>query len=179
MDTALTQLMMHLLSGKPAAFGDFRDVEDGKLAIVNCGQHPTYFFGTPEEAGKVKDLRAEFLGQEIFYAGGGSSVRGRTPGGQQVTVARLGRENMRYYLAGTVVETVTVDPQEHERYNVSWPILRGKIPLSEQALAAMWPSNHLAFTFGDYTAHLVELAEQLGIGYRIVDAAGIEHWRAS
>ncbi|GAI80985.1 unnamed protein product, partial [marine sediment metagenome] len=27
-------------------FGDFRDVEDGILSIVNCGQHPPYFFGT-------------------------------------------------------------------------------------------------------------------------------------
>jgi L-fucose isomerase-like protein len=179
MDTALTQLLLHLLSGRPAAFGDFRDVEDGTLTIVNCGQHPTYFYGTPEEPGQTKDLRAEFLGQEIFYAGGGASVRGRTPGGLQVTVARLGRENMRYYVAATVVETVDVDPTEHERYNVSWPVLRGKIPMSERALASMWPSNHLAFTFGDYTPHLVELAEQLGLGYRIVDAAGNEHGRPS
>jgi L-fucose isomerase-like protein len=177
MDTALTQLMLHLLSGQPAGFGDFRDVEDGALTIVNCGQHPTYFFGRPEEAGQTKDLRAEFLGQEIFYAGGGAAVRGRTPGGLQVTVARLGRENMRYYLAGTVVETQDVDPAEHERYNVSWPILKGKLALSDRELAAMWPATHLAFTFGDYTPHLVELAEQTGIGYRIIDAAGNEYWR--
>ncbi len=179
MDTALTQLMLHLLSGQPAAFGDFRDVEAGTLAIVNCGQHPTYFYGRPEEAGHIKDLRAEFFGQEIFYAGGGAAVRGRTPGGLEVTVARLGRENMRYYLAATVVETLDVGPAEHERYNVSWPVLRGKLSLSDRALAAMWPSNHLAFTFGDYTPHLVELAEQLDVGYRIIDASGDEHWRAT
>jgi len=179
MDTALTQLLLHLLSGKPAAFGDFRDVEDGQLAIANCGQHPTYFFGTPDEEGRVKDLRAEFLGQEMFYDAGGSAVRGRTPGGLQVTVARLGRENMRYYLAGMVIETVDVNPREHERYNVSWPILRGKVPLPDKALAAMWPSNHLAFTFGDWTPHLVELAERLGIGYRIIDSDGNEYYRAS
>jgi L-fucose isomerase-like protein len=179
MDTALTQLFLHLLTGKPAGFGDFRDVENGMLAIANCGQHPTYFFGTPDEEGSVKDLRAEFLGQEMFYDAGGSAVRGRTPGGLQVTVARLGRENMRYYLAGMVVETVDVSPREHERYNFSWPILRGKIPMEERALAAMWPSNHLAFTFGDFTPHLVELAEQLGIGYRVIDAGGNEHFRPS
>jgi L-fucose isomerase-like protein len=179
MDTALTQLFLHLLTGKPAGFGDFRDVENGMLAIANCGQHPTYFFGTPDEEGSVKDLRAEFLGQEMFYDAGGSAVRGRTPGGLQVTVARLGRENMRYYLAGMVVQTVDVSPREHERYNFSWPILRGKIPMDERALAAMWPSNHLAFTFGDYTPHLVELAEQLGIGYRVIDADRNEHYRPS
>jgi len=179
MDTALTQLFLHLLTGKPAGFGDFRDVENGMLAIANCGQHPTCFFGTPDEEGSVKDLRAEFLGQEMFYDAGGSAVRGRTPGGLQVTVARLGRENMRYYLAGMVIETVDVSPREHERYNFSWPILRGKIPMGERALAAMWPSNHLAFTFGDLTPHLVELAEQLAIGYRVIDAGGNEHCRPS
>jgi L-fucose isomerase-like protein len=177
MDTALTQLLLHLLSGQPAAFGDFRDVEDGALAIVNCGQHPTYFFGRPDEAGQIKDLRAEFLGQEIFYAGGGAAIRGRTPGGLKATVARLGRENMRYYLAATVVETLDIDPAEHERYNVSWPILRGKLALPDRELAAMWPSNHLAFTFGDYTPHLVELAERLDIGYRIIDETGNEYRR--
>ena len=179
MDTALSQLLLHLLADAPAAFGDFRDVEDGKLAIANCGQHPPYFFGRPEEPGAAKDLRAEFLGQEMFYDAGGSAVRGRTPGGLEVTVARLGRENMRYYLAGMVIETVDVSPEEHKRYNVSWPILRGKVPLSEAALVAMWPSNHLAFTFGDFTPHLVELAERLGIGYRVIDADGNEHYRAS
>ncbi|MDH5201308.1 MAG: hypothetical protein OEW93_10500 [Candidatus Bathyarchaeota archaeon] len=179
MDTALTQLLLHLLTGKPAAFGDFRDVENGMLAIANCGQHPPYFFGTPDEEGAAKDLRAEFLGQEMFYDAGGAAVRGRTPGGLQVTVARLGRENMRYYLAGMVIETVDVSPQEHEHYNVSWPILRGRIPMEEKALAAMWPSNHLAFTFGDLTPHLVELAEQLGIGYRVIDGDGNEHYRPS
>jgi len=179
MDTALTQLLLNLLSGQPAGFGDFRDVEDSKLAIVNCGQHPTHFFGRPDEDPRVKDSRAEFLGQEIFYAGGGSAVRGRTPGGSTVTIARLGRENLRYYLAAAVIETVDVDVQEHERYNISWPILKGKIPFKEAALAAMWPSNHLAFTFGDYTPHLVELAEQLDIGYRIIDGNGNEYFRPS
>lgn len=179
MDTALSQLLLHLLTGKPAAFGDFRDVEGDLLAIANCGQHPTYFFGTPDEDGVTKDLRAEFLGQEMFYDAGGTAVRGRTPGGLRVTVARLGRENMRYYLAGMVIETVDVTPQEHERYNVSWPILRGRVPMEEKALAAMWPSNHLAFTFGDLTPHLVELAEQLGIGYRVIDGSGNEHYRPS
>lgn len=49
MDSALTQLWMYLLTRKPAGFGDFRNVEDGILSIVNCGQHPPYFFGTPDE----------------------------------------------------------------------------------------------------------------------------------
>ncbi len=179
MDTALTQLLLHLLTGRPAGFGDFRDVEDGVLAIVNCGQHPTHFFGVADEDPVAKESRAEFLGQEVFYAAGGSAVRGRTPGGQTVTVARLGRENLRYYLAATVMKTVDVREEEHDRYNRSWPIMRGRLPLADRDLIAMWPSNHLAFAFGDLTPHLVELCERLDIGYCVVDVDRNWHERAT
>jgi L-fucose isomerase-like protein len=175
MDSALTQLWLHLLSGSPAGFGDFRDVEDGVLAIVNCGQHPPYFFGTPGENGACKLDRCEYLGQEIFYAAGGSSVRGRTPGGQQLTVARLARENLRYYLVATVLETLDVDPAEHARYDLSWPIIKGRLPIPDETLISMWPCNHLGFTFGDWTPHLVEMAQRVGIGFRVYDATGREH----
>jgi L-fucose isomerase len=175
MDSAMTQLWLHLLSGHPAGFGDFRDVQDGVLAIVNCGQHPPYFFGSPEENSASKLDRCEYLGQEIFYAAGGSSVRGRTPGGLPMTVARLARENLRYHLVATVLQTVDVDPSEHARYDLSWPIIKGKLPIPDETLIALWPCNHLGFTFGDWTPHLVEMAQRLGIGFRVYDATGREY----
>ncbi len=175
MDSALTQLWLHLLSGQPAGFGDFRDVEDGVLAIVNCGQHPPYFFGIPDEDALHKLDHCEYLGQEIFYAAGGSSVRGRTPGGQQLTVARLARENLRYHLVATVTETVDVEPSEHARYDLSWPIIKARLPIPDETLIGMWPCNHLGFTFGDWTPHLIEMAHRLGIGFRVYDATGREY----
>jgi L-fucose isomerase-like protein len=177
MDSALTQLLLHLLSGKPSGFGDFRDVEDGVLAIVNCGQHPHHFFGTPDEPAVLKLGRAEYLGQEIFYSAGGCSVRGRTPGGQTVTVARLGRQNLRYQLVATVMETVDVDEAEHEKYTRSWPVMKGRVPVSDDVLIDVWPCNHLAFAFGDWTAALAELAHRLDIGYRIFDRGGREYFK--
>ena len=179
MDSALTQLWLHLLSGKPAGFGDFRDVENGMLAIVNCGQHPPFFFGRPDEDPIKKLDCVEYLGQEIFYDAGGSAVRGRTPGGEVMTVARLGRENLRYTMVVTVIKTVEVDPQEHQRYNVSWPIIKGKIPIPDQLLIDIWPCNHLGFAYGDYTPHLAEMAHRLDIGFRIFDAGGREYYKAS
>ncbi|MDI6784634.1 MAG: hypothetical protein QME64_11155 [bacterium] len=179
MDSSLTQLWMYLLTGKPAGFGDFRDVENGLLAIVNCGQHPPYFFGTPEENSAKKLDKVEYLGQEIFYAAGGSSVRGRTPGGQKLTIARLGRENLRYQLVATVIETVPVSPKEHDTYNPSWPIIKGKIPIPDRVLIDVWPCNHLGFAYGDLTAELVEMAHRVNIGYRIFDATGREYFKAS
>jgi len=172
MDSALTQLIMYLLTGEPAGFGDFRDVEDGVLTIMNCGQHPPHFFGDPEMESKEKLDLVEYLGQEVFYAAGGSSVRGRTPGGHLMTVARLGRENLRYNLVATVIETVDVDPSEHERYNVSWPLIKGRIPMPDEELISVWPCNHLGFAYGDLTPHLAEVAHRLDIGFTIYDRDG-------
>ncbi|RJS89308.1 hypothetical protein CW700_04760 [Candidatus Bathyarchaeota archaeon] len=179
MDSALTQLMMHLLTGKPAGFGDFRDVEDGILTIANCGQHPPYFFGGPDEDSVKKLDAVEYLGQEIFYPAGGSSVRGRTPGGYTMTIARLGRENLRYQLVATVIRTIDVSPEEHERYNYSWPLIRGEIPIPDEVLIDVWPCNHMGFAYGDLTPALAEMAHRLGIGYRIFDATGREHYKPS
>lgn len=179
MDSALTQLFMYLITGKPAGFGDFRDVEDGILTIHNCGQHPPYFFGGPDMDSVKKLDNVEYMGQEYFYAAGGSSVRGRTPGGYTMTVARLGRENLRYQLVATVIETIDVRPEEHERYTYSWPLIRGRTPVPDRTLIEAWPCNHLAFTYGDLTPHLVEMAHRLDIGYRVFDSDGREHYKAS
>ena len=179
MDSALTQLWLYLLSGQPAGFGDFRDVENGELTISNCGQHPPYFFGKPGENPISKLNKVEYMGQEIFYAAGGASVRGRTPGGETMTVARLARENLRYQLVATVIETVNISPHEHEKYTYSWPIIKGRIPIKEEVLIDVWPCNHLGFTYGDFTPHLVEMAHRLKIGYRVFDSKGREHYGAT
>jgi L-fucose isomerase len=179
MDSAMTQLWLHLLSGRPAGFGDLRDVENGILAIVNCGQHPPHFFGEPDEDPVAKLDRVEYLGQEVFYDAGGSSVRGRTPGGHLMTVARLGRVNLRYQLVATVLETVDVPTSAHERYDLSWPIIWGRLPIPDETLIHIWPCNHLGFAFGDWTPHLAEMAHRLGIGYRIFDINGREYSKPS
>jgi L-fucose isomerase-like protein len=176
MDSALTQLWLYLLTGKPAGFGDFRDVEDGILTIMNCGQHPPFFFGRPDEDPISKLDRTEYIGQEYYYPAGGSSVRGRTPGGLEMTVARLARENLRYQIVATVIETVDVPVEEHEKYTPSWPIIKGRIPIRDEALIEAWPCNHLGFTFGDLTPQLAEMAQRLGVGYRIFDKNGKEHY---
>jgi L-fucose isomerase len=172
MDSALTQLVMHLVTGEPSGFGDFRDVEDGVLYIINCGQHPPYFFGSPGMGSAERLDLVEYMGQEVFYDAGGSSVRGRTPGGQLMTVARLGRENLRYRLVAAVIETLDVDPSEHERYNPSWPIIKGRIPMPDEELIQVWPCNHLGFSYGDITPALSEIAHRLDIGFTIYDKEG-------
>jgi len=89
-------------------------------------------------------------------------------------VARPGRQNLRYELVATVIETLEVDPAAHERYTTSRPILKGKIPVSDEVPIDAWPCNHLAFTYGDLTAALAEFAHRLDIGFRIFDRHGRE-----
>jgi L-fucose isomerase-like protein len=96
-----------------------------------------------------------------------------------MTVARLGRENLRYQLVATVMHTVDVNPDEHQLYDYSWPIIKGKIPIPDQLLIDTWPCNHLGFAYGDYLPPLVEMAHRLDIGYRVFDANGREYSKPS
>ena len=115
--TLLSQLFLSRISGKPAGFGDFRyvktDADKTVLAIVNCGQHPVYYAGRESMGFAEKMAETEFPGQEHFYAAGGAAVRMRSAGGQEVTLARLGVENGRLYLAATVMDTYDVDVSRH------------------------------------------------------------------
>ena len=178
-DSALTQLWMYLLTGKPSGFGDFRDVEGGILTIMNCGQHPPYFFGASGENSVRKLDAVEYMGQEHFYAAGGSVVRGRTPGREIMTIARLARENLRYQLIAMPIETIEVSPEDHKKYNLAWPIIKGKIPIPDKRLIDLWPCNHLGFAYGDLSPHLVEMAHRLDIGYRVFDINGREYSKPS
>lgn len=96
-----------------------------------------------------------------------------------MTIARLARENLRYYLVATVLHTVEVPLDEHSKYGISWPIIKGEAPISGDRLIRTWPCNHLAFSFGDLTPHLVEMAERLNIGYQVFDQKGREYTKPS
>jgi L-fucose isomerase-like protein len=70
------------------------------------------------------------------------------------------------------METLPVEPEEHEKYNPSWPIIKGKIPMTDEEIISVWPCNHLGFAYGDLTPVLAEIAHRLDIGYTIYDADG-------
>ncbi len=174
--TLLSQMLLSRLTGKPAGFGDFRYVKTDKsktiLAVVNCGQHPLYFAGREKDSWRSKLANTEFPGQEHFYAAGGSAMRMRTAGNQEVTLARLGVENGRFMLAATIMDTYDVDKSRHDSYNRAWPIIEGHVPVADEVLGKEWPSNHLGFAYGYHLPALVELAEQMGIGYTVWDRKG-------
>lgn len=182
--TMYSQYLLQQIAGKPAGFGDFRYVKTDRrgntlLAIVNCGQHPVFYAGHESDSTASKFAQVEHPGQEHFYAAGGAAVRMRTAGDQDITVARLGVENGRLYLVATLMRTVDVPRSRHAKYNPSWPIIEGLVPVTDKVLGRRWPSNHLGFVYGDHVAALIELAERMGIGYWIWDRDGTEHWKPS
>lgn len=182
--TMYTQYLLHKISGKPSGFGDFRYVKtdaDGKtlLALVNCGQHPAFYAGDEQDAVETKLRNVEYPGQEHFYAAGGAAVRMRTGGNQIVTIARLGVENGRLYMVGTVMRTIDVPVERHLQYNKAWPVIEGYVPVTDSLLGMQWPSNHLGFVYGNFIPELIETAERMGIGYRVWDETGTEYAKAS
>ncbi|HDP81045.1 MAG TPA: hypothetical protein ENN21_09415 [Spirochaetes bacterium] len=181
--TLLSQLFLTRITGKPAGFGDFRYVKtEGDrtvLAVVNCGQHPVYYAGKENDNWQTKLAATDFPGQEHFYAAGGAAVRMITAGGQEITLARLGVENGRLHLAGTIMDTHDVDRSKFVEYNEAWPIIEGRVPATDRVLGKRWPSNHLGFVYGNCLAELAELAEQLGIGYTLWDRGGREYHKPS
>ena len=79
-----------------------------------------------------------------------------------------------------VIKTEIVKIEDHKKYNFSWPIILGRLPegFSGKQMINIWPCNHLGFVEGDVAAKLAALAEELEIGYRIVDKKGFEYYKA-
>jgi hypothetical protein len=77
------------------------------------------------------------------------------------------------------MDTYDVDESRHKSYNEAWPIIEGYVPVTDRILARQWPSNHLGFVYGNYLPHVVELAEQLGIGYIVWDRDGRQSYKPS
>ncbi len=168
-DGALTQQIMHLLTGKPTLFADFRHIDPEKniIYLVNCGAHTPWFAtGTDNTEDNLSKIKLE--GQTFFYPASGATVNfDAAPG--PVTGARLGRKNGKYWMnivPGEFVER----PSDAVITTPGWPnaFMRPRVPIEE--LFSEHPCNHMQIVAGDCIAGLVELCEKLDIGYILQDA---------
>jgi L-fucose isomerase-like protein len=82
-------------------------------------------------------------------------------------------------MTATVMRTTHVPVSRHDQYNKAWPILEGLVPVSDQVLGRRWPSNHLAFAYGNHLPTLAEVAERMDLGYTIWTRDGAEYSRPS
>lgn len=167
-DGVLTQQILHLLTGKPTMFADFRhlDPENNILYLVNCGAH-TPWFATRTEDTQANLAKISLDPQAFFYRASGATVNfDAAPG--KVTGARLGRKNGKYWMnivPGEFIER----PAGAVETTPGWPHAFMKLQVSMEDLFLEHPCNHIHVVAGDCVAALVEICEKLGIGYKIQD----------
>jgi L-fucose isomerase len=164
MDGALTMQILHLLTGSPALFFDFRhyDEKDDVFVFSNCGSQATYY------AGRSKDFRenlknVEFFAQTPeFFEAGGATVRYMASEGP-LTCARLSRTDGKYRM---VIFPATVCEFPKEKMNETspeWPAAYIKINASPERLINIYGSNHAHAVEGDVVQELVSVCEMLDI----------------
>jgi len=167
-DGAMTQQIMHLLTGLPTMFADFRhlDPKHNVLYLVNCGAHTLWFATRSEDC--VANLRKTRLDpQAFFYAASGATVNfDAAPG--PVTGARLGRMNGKYWM-NIVPGKFIRRPKKSFATTPGWPHAFFRFNVSMEKLFQEHPCNHMQVVAGDHTAGLVEVCDRLDIGYKIQD----------
>jgi L-fucose isomerase len=170
MDGALTMQILHILTGSPTLFFDFRhyDEENGVFVFSNCGSQSTYY------AGRSKDYRenlknVEFFAQTPeFFDAGGATVRYMATEGD-LTCARLSRKDGKYRM---VIFPATVHEFPKEKMNETspeWPAAYIKIKTSPERLIDVYGSNHAHAVEGDVVRELAAVCEMLDIEVILLD----------
>jgi len=164
MDGALTMQILHLLTGLPVLFFDFRhyDPEEDIYVFSNCGSQATWYAGrseVPEENLK----RVSFYPQTpTFYPASGATVRYMAAAGE-VTLARLARRNGRYWMAIMPGEFVTRPVEKMEETSPEWPQAFTKLNVKPDELIRVYGSNHAHGVAGYWVPELVRICELLDV----------------
>ncbi len=164
MDGALTMQMLHLLTGAPTLFFDFRhyDEENDVFVFSNCGSQSTYYAG--RSANFRDNLKnVEFFAQSPeFFEAGGATVRYMATEGE-LTCARLCRKNGQYRMIIFPAQVKEFPKEKMEETSPEWPAAYVKIPVTPEQLINVYGSNHAHAVEGNCVAELVSICEMLDI----------------
>lgn len=175
MDGGLTmQVMKHITRGQPVLFADVRhyDAVDDVWYFSNSGTHATFFAGRSMDP-KV-NLRSVTLYPEVSdYPAGGPSVHSFAAPGE-VTLARLARQQGRYWLAvvpGRIVEYEREEALKRgSTVTPEWPIAFTRLACSAEEFLSSFPCNHIHGVYGDHVREMVSVGKILGIETRVFGA---------
>jgi len=166
-DGALTMEILKHLTGTPVLFADVRhyDAEDNFWDLVNSGQHPTYFARRSSDP-KDNLSHVRLLPQTFYFPAGGASVQHfASPG--KVTLARLARNNGRYWMAILSGEFLEFSPDKAEQKARAtewvWPHAFARLSIPPDEFVAVYSSNHIHAVYGDWVEELCWVCRILGI----------------
>jgi L-fucose isomerase len=170
MDGALTMQMLHLLTGAPVLFFDFRhyDAKNNVFVFSNCGSQSTYY------AGRSQDYRenlkhVEFFAQTPeFFDAGGATVRYMASKGD-LTCARLSRKDGKYRMVIFPAAVCEFPKEKMNETSPEWPAAYIKINASPEKLIDIYGSNHAHAVEGNVVRELTMVCEMLDIEVILLD----------
>lgn len=157
---ALTMQALKLLSGGPVASADVKelDMDDGRLRLINCGTLPTGMATGDDDIVWMEQY--ESLVATRPGTGACPSFVCR-PG--RVTLARLSRISGEFVMQIAGAEAYWVPREGLQGVRERWPQAFLRIDGNPREFLQNCRSNHLHWTYGDYSGELVELCRILGI----------------
>lgn len=172
-DGALTMEILTLVSGGHPYFGDVSHIynEEKIIALPNCGAFCTWWAARSE---KVADnLKQVELRPSIRRGGGGIPIFTAKEG--PITMARLYRKDLEYYMAIIPAEAVRLTPAQEAEFAKSrgkhqLPLMYAKIECDPDNFLAEFGSNHISAVGGDCAAELLHFCELSGVTPVLMDA---------
>lgn len=164
MDGALTMQILHLLTGKPTLFFDFRhyDEENDVFVFSNCGSQSTWYAARSEDY--TENLKkVQFYAQTPeFFEAGGATVQYMAAEGE-LTCARMTRKDGKYRMVIFPAKTKTFPHEKMKETSPEWPQAFVKINVTPERLINVYGSNHAHAVEGYWVEELAEICKMLDI----------------
>lgn len=164
MDGAMTMQILHLLTGDPTLFFDFRhyDAENDVFVFSNCGSQST-FYAARSQNYKDNLKNVQFYAQTPeFFEGGGATVQYMASPGE-LTCARLTRKDGKYRMTIFPAQVVTFPREKMDETSPEWPQAFVKINTKPETLINVYGSNHAHAVRGNCIKELIQICEMLEI----------------
>ena len=167
-DGAMTMQILHLMTGLPVLFMDFRHFDrlNNVFVFCNCGAMATWYANRSNNpAENLKDVSLYPVIPK--YGGCGAHVQYMAKEGIY-TLARLSRIRNTYKMIIMQGEAVEFPKEKMEETCIQWPHCFIRVRENPHEIIKRYNSNHIHAVYGDYTDALKEFCELKGIEYEVI-----------